>query len=59
MEESGQLYAPAEILKGKEPPVPMDRRLDGPQSPFERYEEDNESLSPVGNRSPILPPTNS
>jgi len=32
MEVSGQLQAPAALLPGKEPLVPMDRRLGGPQS---------------------------
>jgi hypothetical protein len=29
---SGQLHAPAALLPRKEPPVPLDRRLGGPQS---------------------------
>jgi hypothetical protein len=31
MEVSGQLHAPAALPPGKEPQVPLDRRLDGPQ----------------------------
>jgi hypothetical protein len=32
MEMSGQLYAPAALLPGKDPRYPLGRRLDGPQS---------------------------
>jgi hypothetical protein len=32
MEVSGQLHAPAALVPGKEPPVPLDRRQGGPQS---------------------------
>jgi hypothetical protein len=32
MEVSGQLHAPAVLLKGKSPRYPLDRRLDGPQN---------------------------
>jgi len=32
MELTGQLYAPAALPPGKEPLVPLDRRLDGPRS---------------------------
>jgi len=31
---SGQLHAPAALPPGKEPLVPIDRRLGGPQSRF-------------------------
>jgi hypothetical protein len=32
MEISGQPHTPAALLLGKEPPLPIDRRLGGPQS---------------------------
>jgi hypothetical protein len=32
LEVSGQFHAPPALLLGKEPPVPMDRKLSGPQS---------------------------
>jgi hypothetical protein len=32
MEVSGQLQSPAAFLSEKEPPVPMDKKLGGPQS---------------------------
>jgi hypothetical protein len=36
MEVSSQLHAPAALPPGKDPLVPLDRRLDGPQSRSER-----------------------
>jgi hypothetical protein len=35
----GQLHAPAALPPGKAPPVPLDRRLGGPQSRSGRCEE--------------------
>jgi len=45
MEMSGQIHAPAALLPRKEPPYPLDRRLGGPQSRYERGAEDKKSLS--------------
>jgi hypothetical protein len=43
---SGQLHAPATLPSGKEPPVPLERRVGGPQNLSERREEKkNLSLS--------------
>jgi hypothetical protein len=47
MEVNGQLHAPAALPQGKEPLVPLDRRLAGPQSCFGRGgEEKNSQPSP-------------
>jgi hypothetical protein len=44
MEMSDQLHAPAAIPPGKESPVPLERRLGGPQRLCGRYEEDKNLL---------------
>jgi hypothetical protein len=44
MEVSGQLHAPAALPAGKEPPVPMDRRLGAPQSRSGRRGEEYSNL---------------
>jgi hypothetical protein len=45
MEVSGQLYDPAALPPGKEPLLPLDRRLDGPQSRSGRGGEEKNSQS--------------
>jgi hypothetical protein len=48
MEVNGQLHAPAALAPGKEPLVPLDRRLGGPQSRYERGGEEKNSQPPPG-----------
>jgi hypothetical protein len=48
MEVSGQLHAPAALPPGKEPPVPIDTRLSGPQSSSGRGGEEKNSQPPSG-----------
>jgi hypothetical protein len=43
MEVSGQLHAPAALPPEKEPQVPLDRMLGGPQSRSRRGTEENNS----------------
>jgi hypothetical protein len=43
MEVSGQLHAPAALPAGKEPLVPLDRKLGGPQSRSGRGGEEENS----------------
>jgi hypothetical protein len=43
MEVSGQLHAPTALTSGKEPLVPLDRRLGGPQSRSGRGGEEKNS----------------
>jgi hypothetical protein len=45
MEVSGRLHAPAALPPGKEPLVPLDRRLGGPQSRSGRGGEEKNSQS--------------
>jgi hypothetical protein len=45
---SGQILAPAALPTGKEPLVPMDRRLIGPQSRSGRGGEEKNSQPPLG-----------
>jgi len=56
MEVSEQIHAPAALAPGKEPPVPLDRRLGGPQSQSGCGEEGREIPDPVGNRTPVIQP---
>jgi hypothetical protein len=42
---SGQLHAPAALLPEKSPQYPLDRRLDGPQSWFGHYGEEQITCS--------------
>jgi hypothetical protein len=44
MEGNGQLHAPADSLRGKNPQYPLDRRLGGPQSRSGRGGEEKNSL---------------
>jgi hypothetical protein len=37
VEASGELHTPAALPQGKEPPVPFDRRLGGPQSAMRKF----------------------
>jgi hypothetical protein len=46
MEVSGQLHALAALSPGKEPMVPLDRRLGGPQSRSGRGGEEKNSQPP-------------
>jgi hypothetical protein len=48
MEVSDQLHAPASLPSRKEPLVPLDRRLDGPQSRSGRGGEEKNSQPPPG-----------
>jgi hypothetical protein len=48
MEVSGQLHAPAALPPGNEPPVPIYRKLSGPQSRSGRGGEEKNSQSPPG-----------
>jgi hypothetical protein len=50
LEVSDQLHAPAALPPGKEPPVPLDRRLGGPQSRSGRHGEEK-ILTPTGTRN--------
>jgi hypothetical protein len=43
MEVNGQLQASAALPQGKEPPIPLDRRLGGPQSRAGRSDEEEKS----------------
>jgi hypothetical protein len=52
---SGQLHAPAALPPEKELPVPMYRKLGGPQSHSGRGGEEKNSRPP-GNRTPIVQP---
>jgi hypothetical protein len=48
MELSGQLQAPAALLRGYNPRYPLYKRMDGPQSRFERYGEEKNLLPLLG-----------
>jgi hypothetical protein len=48
MEVSGQLHGPATLPLEKEPQVPLDRRLGGPQSQFGRCGEERNLLPLLG-----------
>jgi hypothetical protein len=48
MEVIDQLYAPAALPPGKEPLVPLDRRLGGPQKRSGHGGEEKNSQSPPG-----------
>jgi hypothetical protein len=48
MEVSGQLHTPATLALRKEPLIPMDRRLGGPQSRSGRGGEEKNSQLPPG-----------
>jgi hypothetical protein len=48
MEVSGQHHAPAALPPGKEPLVPIDRRLGGPQSSSGRGDVEKNSQSQAG-----------
>jgi hypothetical protein len=48
MEVSGQLHPPAALPPGKEPLVPLDRRLGGPQSRSTCDGEEKNSQPPPG-----------
>jgi hypothetical protein len=50
MEVSGQFYVPDDLLPGKEPPYPLDRRLSGSQSRSERRGEEK-ILDSTGTRT--------
>jgi hypothetical protein len=59
MEVSGQLHAPAGLLLGKEPLVPiypLDKRLGGPQSRFGRGGEEKNSQLLTGFEPPVNQP---
>jgi hypothetical protein len=57
MEVSGQLHAPADLLQGKSPWYPLDRRLGGPQSRSGRGDEKNSKPRRESNqRTPIVQP---
>jgi hypothetical protein len=56
MEVSGQLHAPAALPPGKEPLIPTDRRLDGPQSWSGRGGEEKNSQLLSGLELPIIQP---
>jgi hypothetical protein len=56
MEVSGQLHAPAVLLTGKELLIPMDRRLNGPQSRYGRGGEEKNSYLVPGLELPIIQP---
>jgi hypothetical protein len=43
MEVSGQLHAPAALLKERDPGTPLDRRMGGPQSRSGRGGEEKNS----------------
>jgi hypothetical protein len=54
---SGQLHVPAALLSGKQPPVPLARRLGGPQSRSGRCAVDKDLLrlpgiKPIARRYP-------
>jgi hypothetical protein len=51
---SGQLHAPATLLRGKSPQSPLDRRLGGPQIRSGRLEE-VKILDPTGTGTPTPP----
>jgi hypothetical protein len=48
MEVGGQLHAPAALPTGKEPLVPINRRLGGPQNRSGRGGEEKNSQPPPG-----------
>jgi hypothetical protein len=56
MEMSGQFHAPAALLPGKEPLVPLDRSLDGPRRRSERGGEEKNSQPLPGLEPPIIQP---
>jgi len=49
MEVSGQFNARVALLPEKEPSVPLDRKLSGPQSRSGRGDEEKKFLASVGN----------
>jgi hypothetical protein len=54
MEMSGQLHAPAALLPGKEPLVPLDRRLGGSQGRYGHSGEEKNSKPLPGLEPPII-----
>jgi hypothetical protein len=56
MEVSSQLHAPTSLTPGKEPLVPLDRRLVGPQSRSGRSGEEKNSQPLPGIEPPIIQP---
>jgi len=48
MEVSGQLHAPDALLPWKKPPVPLDRRMGGPQNRYGRGVKEKNSQPPPG-----------
>jgi hypothetical protein len=59
MEMSGQLHVPAALPPGKEPPVRLDRRLDGPQSQSGRHGKVKILASPELELRPLGRPASS
>jgi hypothetical protein len=53
---SGQLHAPAALHQGKEPLLPLDRRLGGPQSRSGHGGEEKNSQPLPGFEAPINQP---
>jgi hypothetical protein len=43
---SGQLHAPAALPPGKEPPVPIDKKLGGPQDVEEKNSQPPPGIKP-------------
>jgi hypothetical protein len=58
MEASGQLHAPAALLRERAPLYPLDRRLDGTQSRSGRgcEEKKNPIIAPAGNSTSVVHP---
>jgi hypothetical protein len=54
MEVSGQLHVPAALPTGKEPLIPTDRRLGGPQNQSRLGGEEKEFHPLSGLESPII-----
>jgi hypothetical protein len=52
LDGGGQHHAPASLPPGKQPPVPLDRRLGGSHNRAERRGE-VKNLAPTGTRTPI------
>jgi len=57
MEVSGQLHAPAALLSGKKPPVPIEQEAGwAPQPAWKRWRREKHPLpAPAGNRTPVKP----
>jgi hypothetical protein len=56
MEVSGQFNARVALLPEKEPSVPLDRKLSGPQSRSGRGDEEKKFLASVGNWTSLVQP---